>query len=84
MEQPGGKEARAFLSSLISNRWVELAILLKSDTGGIVDRHGRIVCVPYLRHDSPVEVFARSPYLPQNGNLREGQTFRRNIELEWF
>lgn len=46
--QFGGQEAKEFLLSLIYDRWVELVILTKSDTGGITDRHGRIVCVPYL------------------------------------
>jgi endonuclease YncB( thermonuclease family) len=48
MDQPGGKEAKAFLEALIGNRWVDLVVLLKMDTGGIVDRYGRMVCVPYL------------------------------------
>ena len=48
LEQPGGKESKTFLTSLIADRWVELVVLLKMDTGGVVDRHGRIVCVPYL------------------------------------
>ena len=39
MEQPGGIEARDFLQSLIGGRHVDLAILMKMDTGGIVDRH---------------------------------------------
>jgi len=51
LEQAGGKESKAFLTSLIADRWVELAVLLKMDTGGVVDRHGRIVCVPYLADD---------------------------------
>jgi len=51
MEQPGGQEAKAFLISLIEGRWVDLVILLKMDTGGIFDRHGRVVCVPYLREN---------------------------------
>lgn len=51
LEQPGGQESKAFLTSLIADRWVELAVLLKMDTGRIVDRHGRIVCVPYLVDD---------------------------------
>lgn len=51
LQQPGGRESKAFLTSLIGDRWVELVVLLKSDTGGFVDRHGRIVCVPYLADD---------------------------------
>lgn len=53
MGQPGGKEAKEFLSSLISEKWLDLVILTKMDTGGIVDRHGRIVAVPYLMNDQP-------------------------------
>lgn len=82
MSQPGGREARDFLSSLISGQWLDLTILMKMDTGGIVDRHGRIVAVPYLRqqHD--------------DGGLQQHSIFRRlfggfakatmarNIELE--
>src|SRR5688500_17210253 len=49
INQPGGREARDFLSSLISDQWLDLVILTKMDTGGIVDRYGRIVAVPYLR-----------------------------------
>lgn len=52
IEQPGGQEAKAFLSSLIFDRWVELVVLFKSDTGRFVDRHGRIVAVPYLSDES--------------------------------
>lgn len=51
LEQPGGKESKAFLTSMIADRWVELVVLLKTDTGDVVDRHGRIVCVPYLADD---------------------------------
>jgi endonuclease YncB( thermonuclease family) len=49
MEQPGGREAKDFLSSLIDGRWLDLVLLMKMDTGRIVDAHGRIVGVPYLR-----------------------------------
>ncbi|MFZ5727328.1 MAG: thermonuclease family protein, partial [Pseudomonadota bacterium] len=55
MDQPGGPEAQAFLQSIIGGKSVDLAILTKMDTGGIVDRHGRIVAVPYLpvAHQDP-------------------------------
>lgn len=49
MEQPGGREAKDFLERLIRGQWLNLTILTKLDTGRIVDRHGRIVAVPYLR-----------------------------------
>jgi micrococcal nuclease len=52
--QPGGHEAREFLNDLIGGRWVDLGILLKMDTGRIVDGHGRIVAVPYLRQEGSV------------------------------
>ena len=48
--QPGGHEAKDFLTRLIDGQWLDLAILLKMDTGCIIDGHGRIVAVPYLRH----------------------------------
>ena len=81
MEQPGGIEARDFLQSLIGAKHVDLAILMKMDTGGIVDRHKRIVAVPYLQMDQINK--ANDPA------SRLGQFFRgltapshRNIELE--
>lgn len=66
MNQPGGLEAKAFLEHLIGNRWVDLVVLTKMDTGGIVDRHGRMVCVPYLTQHS----------------IDPRQAITRNIELE--
>lgn len=48
IEQTGGCEARDFLHAIIGGKSVDLAILTKMDTGGIVDRHGRIVAIPYL------------------------------------
>lgn len=48
MQQPGGKQARDFLCSLIDERWIDLVVLTKSDTGRITDRFGRVVCKPYL------------------------------------
>jgi endonuclease YncB( thermonuclease family) len=52
--QPGGYEARDFLAKLIDRRWLDLVILLKMDTGRIIDGHGRIVAVPYLRQQDLV------------------------------
>ena len=78
MQQPGGREAREFLTQLIGGKWVELSILVKMDTGQIVDRHGRIVAVPYLRerpHQSGLRWPASeraSPWTPEC----------RNVELE--
>lgn len=49
MEQPGGQEAKDFLERLIGGQWLDLIILTKMDTGSIMDRHGRIVAIPYLK-----------------------------------
>ena len=54
LDQPGGTEARNFLLQIIGGREVELVILTKMDTGGIVDRHGRVVAVPYVRQTGRV------------------------------
>jgi micrococcal nuclease len=48
LEQRGGCEAREFLTALIGGRKVWIDILMKMDTGKSVDRHRRIVAVPYL------------------------------------
>jgi len=48
LEQRGGCEAREFLTALIGGRKVWIDILTKMDTGKSVDRHGRVVAVPYL------------------------------------
>jgi endonuclease YncB( thermonuclease family) len=47
--QPGGYEARDYLTELVDRRWVEIALLLKSNTGRMTDRFRRVVAVPYLR-----------------------------------
>lgn len=52
--QPGGQEAKDFLTKLIDGQWLDLVILLKMDTGRIIDGHGRIVAVPYLRQQDLV------------------------------
>jgi endonuclease YncB( thermonuclease family) len=52
--QPGGHEAKNFLTKLIDGQWLDLVILLKMDTGRIIDGHGRIVAVPYLRQQDLV------------------------------
>lgn len=81
MEQPGGIEARDFLQSLIGGRHVDLAILMKMDTGGVVDRHKRIVAVPYLQMDESSEAGGPASRL---GQFFRGLTApsHRNIELE--
>lgn len=78
MEQPGGKEAKAFLTSLIGDRRVDLAILTKMDTGGVTDRHGRVVCVPYLRPE--FSLVAAIASLATGRASHEGVA--RNVELE--
>lgn len=52
MGQPGGQEAKDFLEGIIGGQWLDLAVLIKSDTGRIADRHGRMVAVPYLRQET--------------------------------
>lgn len=81
MGQPGGREARDFLVSLIGGKSVELVVLLKMDTGGIVDRHGRIVAVPYLLADGMDDQGqSRSMIGPFLGGW--ASPAYRNIELE--
>lgn len=81
--QPGGREAKDFLTALIGGQWVELVILTKMDTGQSVDRHGRIVCVPFLTLDYSAGEFTTSAK-----QLHTAKTFgapllvTRNIELE--
>ncbi|UVC19089.1 thermonuclease family protein [Mesorhizobium onobrychidis] len=83
LEQPGGREAKEFLATLIGDRWVELEVRMKMDTGQIVDRHKRIVGVPFLTQDYSVAQFRTS-----SNHLHNAMTFRgpllvtRNIELE--
>jgi len=67
LDQPGGHEARDFLSDQISGQWLDLVVLLKMDTRRIVDRHQRIVAVPYLLQEHPQEAVRK---------------IWRNIELE--
>ena len=35
LEQPGGHDAKRFLASLIGDKWVELVVLTKMDTGEV-------------------------------------------------
>ncbi|WP_369027322.1 topoisomerase DNA-binding C4 zinc finger domain-containing protein [Qipengyuania sp. RANM35] len=83
MEQPGGQEAKDFLSSLIGDRWLELVILTKMDTGQIVDRHGRIVCVPYLADErSRLDIEDQQSVGAKIRSLCSSPIVTRNIELE--
>lgn len=83
MDQPGGRGARNFLESLIGGKWLELSILIKADTGGFLDRHGRIVAVPYLRreaaHGEP-DCISKVQRFFSFANLSAASA--RNIELE--
>lgn len=81
--QPGGHEAKDFLESLIGGRSVDLAILTKMDTGGSLDRHGRVVCIPYLAEEYPAAAFGASPArLHGTATFGRPLTIYRNIELE--
>jgi micrococcal nuclease len=67
LEQRGGCEAREFLTTLIGGRNVWIDILIKMDTGKPVDRHGRIVAVPYLGDRYPASMVSnRWSYLTGN------------------
>lgn len=78
MQQPGGREAQEYLTRLIGGKWLELSILMKMDTGQIVDRHGRIVAVPYLR-ECPGQSAQRWPTFERSSPWI---TECRNVELE--
>ncbi|MFC4294983.1 topoisomerase DNA-binding C4 zinc finger domain-containing protein [Novosphingobium tardum] len=83
MQQPGGPEAKDFLCSLISDQWLDLVILTKMDTGQIVDRHGRIVGVPYLRTERPAQGHeSTSAFWRMLRGALAPSLVTRNIELE--
>jgi endonuclease YncB( thermonuclease family) len=69
MGQLGGIEARDFLTSIIGGKSVDLAILTKMDTGGIVDSYGRIVAIPYLSGQSTPSSWFKQAALPRNIEL---------------
>lgn len=83
IEQRGGPEAKEFLKFLITGQWIDLVILTKSDTGKVVDRHGRIVAIPYLTQNRGGD-FLKWP--SDNPRSRTGfdavARITRNIELE--
>jgi micrococcal nuclease len=82
-EQPGGPEAKAFLAHLIGGATLDLAILLKMDTGSSFDRHGRIVCVPYLTQEYPsIDCWTASNALHRTHRFGKPQRITRNVELE--
>ena len=83
MDQPGGQEAKDFLTNLIDGRTLQLIVLTKMDTGSSYDRYGRAVCVPYLTHSYATADFQAGPacrhrVIPFGSNL----TLTRNVELE--
>ncbi|MCL6729195.1 topoisomerase DNA-binding C4 zinc finger domain-containing protein [Sphingomonas hankyongi] len=82
LEQPGGYEARDFLSRLIEGQWLDLTILLKTNTSQIVDAYGRIVAVPYLRQERPADPAPASMISRLMRPTRKQSYFSRNIELE--
>ncbi len=83
MDQPGGLEAKQFLENIIADKWLELAVLLKYDTGQIFDRHKRLVCIPYLPDDQG-EVSGASPlnFLKALISPFSSGNMMRNVELE--
>jgi micrococcal nuclease len=83
MDQPGGKEAKEFLESIIANKWLHLSVLTILETGQVIDRHKRLLCVPYLQDDhgatqsnSPLEI-VKALISPWSSGV-----VMRNIELE--
>jgi micrococcal nuclease len=81
--QPGGREAKDYLTALIGGKWVELVILTKMDTGQSVDRYGRIVCVPFLTLDySAGEFITSSKHRHTVNTFGTPLIVTRNIELE--
>lgn len=81
--QPGGREAKDYLTALIGGKWVELVILTKMDTGQSVDKYGRIVCVPFLTLDySSGEFRTSSKHRHTISTVGAPLLVTRNIELE--
>lgn len=83
LEQPGGREAKDFLDGLIGDKWVDLEVRIKMDTGQIVDRHKRIVGVPFLTQE-----YCSAEFRTSSNRTHKAATFggpllvTRNIELE--
>jgi micrococcal nuclease len=83
IEQPGGPEAKEFLTALIGGRHVWIAVLTKMNTGRSVDAYGRIVCVPYLEQDYEHCTFLTSSRCRHRIHcFGQSITVTRNIELE--
>lgn len=83
LEQPGGQEAKQFLTSLIGGQLLDLILLMKMDTGRMIDRHSRIVAVPYLKQKRLDEGRGPTPILKRivAGFTGDSHVWR-NIELE--
>ncbi|MGB5077020.1 MAG: topoisomerase DNA-binding C4 zinc finger domain-containing protein, partial [Sphingorhabdus sp.] len=73
---------KQFLSSLIADSWLDLVVLTKMDTGGIVDRFGRIVCIPYLTAECGSQPVAARSLVQRFSGLFAPRTITRNVELE--
>lgn len=83
LEQPGGREAKDFLTGLIGGKSVDLVVLTKMDTGSSVDSHGRIVCVPFLTLGYTAGEFKTSSNETHTAKpFAEPLFVARNIELE--
>ena len=83
LDQRGGNEAREFLTALIGGRNVWIDILTKMDTGKTVDRHSRIVAVPYLGDQYPASLFEKEMNDFQRMHLKDSSLYlTRNIEIE--
>jgi endonuclease YncB( thermonuclease family) len=83
LDQPGGREAKEFLTDLIGGRSVRIEILTKMNTGKSVDRHGRLVCVPYLEQQyEHLTLATPSGHRHLVGRFRQPITLTRNVELE--
>lgn len=83
IDQPGGAEARDFLTFLIGGRTLRIDILTKMDTGRSVDRYGRLVCVPYVQEEYDHCTFAtRTGARHRMPSLGQPIMVARNVELE--
>lgn len=81
--QRGGHEAREFLTALIGGRSVWIDVLTKMDTGKSVDRHGRVVAVPYLGGRYPSSMFRDKMDIFDRMRLGSRSLYlTRNIEIE--
>jgi len=83
LDQPGGHESKDFLVTLIGDKCVDLELRMKMDTGQIVDRHKRIVGVPFLTEEYSGAEFRTSSNRTHNAATFGGPLLvTRNIELE--